>query len=65
MMGPRQKREPKLFYCGLNLEERIPADHTLRKIAAVVDFDFVRPLVKPLYGVNGNPSLGPVVVLKL
>jgi transposase len=65
MMGPRQKREPKLFYCGLNLEDRIPADHPLRKIAAVVDFDFVRPLVKPLYGWNGHRSIDPVVVLKL
>ena len=65
MMGPRQRCEPKLFYPDFNLDRRIPADHPLRKIAAAVDFDFVRPLVKPLYGRNGNRSIDPAVVLKL
>jgi len=65
MMGRLQQREPKLFYTGFNLDERVSEDHPLRKIAEVVDFDFVRPLVKPRYGRNGHPSIDPVVVLKL
>ena len=65
MMGSRQRREPKMFYLGFNLEERVPAEHPLRKIASRVDFDFVRSLVKPLYGVNGNVSVDPAGVLKL
>jgi len=65
MMGEPQKSEPKLMDVGFNLEERIPADHELRKIKGVVDFSFVRSWVKPLYGRNGHPSIDPAVVLKL
>ena len=65
MMGPRQTSQPKLFYTAFNLEARIPGDHPLRRIAAGVAFDFVRPLVKPLYGRNGHVSIDTVVVLKL
>jgi len=65
MMGPPQSRNPKLFYVGVNLEQRVDPDHPLRKIAAAVDFGFVRPLVADLYGVRGNPSLDPALVLKL
>ena len=64
MMGPRQKRRPKLLY-DFNLEERILQDHLFRKISMMVDFDFIRPLVKCFYGKNGNASIDPVVVLKL
>jgi transposase len=65
MMGRRQQIEPKLFYTGVNLEERIPADHRLRRIAAVVDFSFVRQQVAETYGHNGHESLDPTVLMKL
>jgi transposase len=65
MMGPRQKRRPKLFYSEFDLEERIPLDHIFRTLLTVVDFDFIRPVVKASYGKNGNVSIDPVVVLKL
>lgn len=65
MMGPRQRCDSKLFYTQFNLDRRIRADHPLRKVLAAVDFDFVRPLVKPLYGRRGHPSVDPVVLLKL
>jgi transposase len=65
MMGPRQRREGKLFYAGLNLDERVRADHPLRAIAAAVDFDAVRADVRALYGVRGNPSADPAVLMKL
>jgi len=67
MMGKPKRREPKLFYAGesLDLEARVPADHPLRKVLAAVDFSFVRPLVAPLYGYNGNESVDPEVALKL
>jgi len=64
-MGPTQRREPKLFYSGLDLEQRVPAGHALRRISGVVDFGFVRGQVRPLYGRRGNPSVDPVVLLKL
>jgi len=65
MMGPRQRCDGKLFYTQFNLDQRIRVDHPLRKVLAAVDFDFVRPLVKPLYGRRGHPSVDPVVLLKL
>jgi transposase len=65
MMGQPQQSAAKLFHVGFNLEERVPADHPLRRIAAVVDFSFVRPLVADLYGYNGHVSLDPALVLKL
>lgn len=65
MMGPRQRRHGKLFYTGVSIEERVAADHPLRKIAAAVDFEFVRREVAGLYGVRGNPSLDPALLLKL
>ena len=65
MMGKHPQREPKLFYYDLCLEERIPQDHLLRKIQAVVDFDFTYGLVQEHYGINGNVSVPPPVILKL
>lgn len=32
----------------VTLEMLVPQDHLLRKIAATVDFEFIRELVKPL-----------------
>jgi len=65
MMGQQEPNQTKLFYYNINLEERVRPDHPLRKIKALVDFDFVSKKVKPLYGYNGNVSVPPPVILKL
>jgi IS5 family transposase len=65
MMGRSQKTECKLFYHGVSLERRVPADHPLRRISKLIDFTFVRSRVEELYGVNGNVSVDPAVILKL
>lgn len=65
MMGPRKQRATKLFYTGIDLEERVPADHRLRRIAEAVSFERVRPTVAGCYGGNGHESVDPVVLLKL
>jgi IS5 family transposase len=65
MMGPRQQGRSKLFYTEFNLSQRIRPDHPLRRVLAVVDFDFIRRKVKPLYGRRGHPSVDPVVLMKL
>jgi len=65
MMGPRRQRAGKLFYTDLNLDERIPADHRLRRITQGVSFERVRRTVAHCYGINGHMSIDPVVVLKL
>ncbi len=65
MMAHQKHREPKLFYHGINLEERLGPDHPLRRVAKAVDFSFVRHEVADCYGVNGNISVDPNIVLKL
>lgn len=65
MMGRRQRIESKLFYTNLSLDDRVRPDNPLRQVRAAIDFDFVRSAVKPLYGRRGNPSVDPVVLLKL
>ena len=65
MMGQQEPNQTKLFSYNINLEERVRPDHPLRKIKALVDFDFVSKKVKPLYGYNGNVSVPPPVILKL
>ncbi|MFQ5851097.1 MAG: transposase, partial [Candidatus Binatia bacterium] len=37
----------------------------IAKVAQMVDFDFVYPEVKDLYGYNGNVSVPPPMILKL
>lgn len=65
MMGKPNKLEPKLFYHGISLDRRIPADHPLRNIDKLVNFTFIRSKVADLYGTRGNPSVDPAVILKL
>ena len=44
-------------FFGLIYERLVPADHLLRRIAAAVDFSFVRELVQDCYCPdNGRPS---------
>ncbi len=64
MMG-EQKSEPELFNYAVNLEKRVRSDHPLRRIAAAIDFGFVRKEVAHCYGANGNVSVDPVVILKM
>jgi transposase len=65
MMGRRQQREGQLFYTGFSLDERVGEDNRLRRIRGVVDFSFVRPAVAGRYSDIGQPSIDPIVVLKL
>lgn len=65
MMGKPKRLEPKLFYAGVNLADRIPADHPLRCIKQMIPFDSVRSRVADCYGYNGHESLDPALVLKL
>lgn len=65
MMGKKKQREHKLFYTGLSLEDRVPADHVLRQIDVAVDFGFARTEVAHLYGGNGHESLDPAVALRM
>ena len=65
MMGRENPPQASLFYTGINLDNRIRSDHVLRKVARLVDFDFVYAEVKESYGYNGNVSVPPSMILKL
>jgi transposase len=65
MMGYQADLQPKLFYHSINLEERISANHILRKIQSKVDFAFIYQEVKDLYGGKGNVSVPPPAILKM
>jgi transposase len=65
MMGHQKRVQRKLFYTKLNLDQRVPKDHILRKVAKYIDFDFIYKEVKVNYGINGNVSVPPPVLLKM
>jgi transposase len=63
MMGKKEPGE-KLYY-DFSLEDKVPQDHILRRIAGAVDFTFVHKIARPYYSHTGKPSVDPVVVLKM
>ena len=65
MMGRQRKVQNKLFYTSVNLEQRVRKNHILRKVKRLVDFDFIYNEVKDKYGINGNESVAPPVILKM
>jgi transposase len=65
MMGPVQERKPALFHYGINLEKRVRSDNPLRRVRELVNFGFVREVVRDGYGKKGHKSEDPIVILKL
>ncbi len=64
MMGYEAAFQGNLFY-GIILEQRVRQNHPLRKVKALIDFDFIYAKVRDKYGYNGNVSVPPPVILKL
>ena len=65
MMGQQTGNQPKIFYPHMNLEERVPRTHLLRRIQEQIDFNFIYAEVRDAYGSNGNVSIPPPVILKM
>ncbi len=66
MMGTQPNvRQAALFSYHIELEQRVPADHLLRQLAAVLDLSFVIPAVRHRYGRSGHVSLDPRLIVKL
>jgi transposase len=65
MMGHQPPLQPKLFYHHVNLEQRVPQNHILRKVHEKIDFDFLYHEVRDTYGLKGNVSVPPPVILKM
>jgi transposase len=64
MMG-YQQNQSKLFYVGIDMDKRVRANHPLRRINQLIDFDFSYKEVQEHYGKNGNISVPPPTILKL
>ena len=45
----------------ISLEQPVPKDHLVRKVAKAIDFEFIRDEIAPLYCQdNGRPAVDPV-----
>ena len=61
----RERDGVQLSVFNTSLEEVVPSDHFLRKLAAAIDFGFIYEALRPYYsGDNGKYSTDPVVIVK-
>ncbi len=56
--------ETKLFYT-LSLDQLVPQDHPVRKIAQELDLSFLYEETRQYYSHEGKPSVDPIVLFKL
>ena len=47
------------------LEDQVPANHLLRKLDALLDFDLVRKQLEPFYSEIGRPSVDPELMIRM
>ncbi len=64
MMGPRTGQQDRLSY-EFNIEDRVPADHLLRRIDAALDVGWVRSELSPFYSHTGCPSVDPELMIRM
>ncbi len=64
MMGARIGGQDRLFY-EFCLDDMVPADHLLRRIAAVFDLDWLRGELAPYYSHTGRPSVDPELMIRM
>ena len=65
-MGRMQgiSKPQQLCWHTYTIEDLVPEDHIVRKLAAVLDLSFVREATRKLYSKLGRPSIDPVVLVK-
>jgi transposase len=64
MMG-RLKHDQEQFFYSFRLEEAVPTDHPVRRIAAVLDLSWVYSELAPYYPKTGRPSIDPVLMIRM
>jgi transposase len=64
MMGAAVGGQDRLFY-SFNLEDRVPVDHLLRRIDAVLDLGWLRGELAPFYSHTGCPSVDPELLIRM
>lgn len=56
--------ETRMFY-QISLEQLVPQDHLVRRLAKAVDFQWVRRITSQYYSHTGRPSIDPAVIAKM
>jgi transposase len=64
MMGWQNDGQVKLFY-EFCLEDRVPANHLLRKIDRLLDLSDLRRELAPFYSSTGRPSIDPELMIRM
>lgn len=64
MMGRLESSQDQFFY-NFCLDDVVPADHLVRRIDAVLDFDWLRAELRPYYSHTGRPSIDPELMLRM
>ena len=64
MMGAAVGQQDRLFY-EFNLDDRVPANHLLRRIDAVLDLSWLRSEIAPFYSHTGCPSIDPELMIRV
>jgi len=64
MMG-RLKHDQEQFFYLFRLDEAVPEDHPVRRIAAVLDLSWVYSELAPYYPKIGRPSIDPVLMVRM
>lgn len=64
MLGEQVGLQDRLFY-EFNLEDRVPNDHLLRRLDAVLDLNWLRAELSPFYSHTGRPSVDPELMIRM
>ena len=56
--------EGQLFYY-VSLEQLVPPDHLVRRLAEVLDISWIRRATSAAYSHTGRPSVDPIVIAKM
>src|SRR3989449_8021795 len=64
MMGRLNHDQEQLLY-SFHLDEAVPHDHLVRKIAAVLDLSWVHSELAPFYSKMGRPSIDPELMIRM
>ncbi|MBN1763705.1 MAG: transposase, partial [Sedimentisphaerales bacterium] len=56
--------ESKLFY-QVSLEQLVPTEHLVRRLAEILDLSWARKATRPYYSHTGRPSIAPEVIAKM
>lgn len=62
----KENNSPQQTLEVVYIENLVPQDHILRKIAKYIDFSFIRDITKEYYCLdNGRPGVDPIILFKM